>query len=459
MRWRILTAYTAPSFAVALPTIPVYMYLPTLYGIHLELGLTITGLVLLMARLVDTLSDPIVGILSDKFGYKNNHRKPWIAIGAVIAGIGLYRILNPIDNAGAFYLLTWSIILYIGWTMIAVPYLAWGAELSLDYHERTKITSCREGIGILGVLAAGIIIAIASSHGWSETESIGLLAETAIIIGAITIPCLLFFVPDSQINRNRNTEPQNENLIKSIKTLIDNKPFLRLLSAWFINGIANGIPAVLFFLYLENILGTTESQRAIYITLYFGSTVLAMPFWLHLSKLVGKHKIWCWAMSIAIVTFVSVIFIPEGSFIYFGIICVITGMCLGADLSLPPAIQADVVDYDTLKFRKQRAGLLFSLWGMSTKLALAISVGFAFPTLEILGFNADDPTEQGKIVLIVIYALIPVILKAIAVVIIWNFPLDAQRHDVIIRRLKRISDHGLNEIFITEATEKRNSYN
>ena len=129
MRWRILTAYTAPSFAVALPTIPVYMYLPTLYGIHLELGLTITGLVLLMARLVDTLSDPIVGILSDKFGYKNNHRKPWIAIGAVIAGIGLYRILNPIDNAGAFYLLTWSIILYIGWTMIAVPYLAWGAVL------------------------------------------------------------------------------------------------------------------------------------------------------------------------------------------------------------------------------------------------------------------------------------------------------------------------------------------
>jgi Na+/melibiose symporter-like transporter len=247
--------------------------------------------------------------------------------------------------------------------------------------------------------------------------------------------------------------------MKSIRTLIDNKPFLRLLSAWFINGIANGIPAVLFFLYLENILGTTESQRAIYITLYFGSTVLAMPFWLHLSKLVGKHKIWCWAMSIAIVTFVSVIFIPEGSFIYFGIICIITGMCLGADLSLPPAIQADVVDYDTLKFRKQRAGLLFSLWGMSTKLALAISVGFAFPTLEILGFNAGDPTEQGKIALILIYALVPVILKVIAVVIIWNFPLDARRHDMIIRRLKRILDHELNETFIKEKTKKKNSSN
>jgi Na+/melibiose symporter-like transporter len=59
----------------------------------------------------------------------------------------------------------------------------------------------------------------------------------------------------------------------------------------------------------------------------------------------------------------------------------------------------------------------------------------------------------------VIYALVPVILKVIAVVIIWNFPLDARRHDMIIRRLKQISDHGLNETFIKEATKKQNSSN
>ena len=111
-------------------------------------------------------------------------------------------------------------------------------------------------------------------------------------------------------------------------------------------------------------------------------------------------------------------------------------MCLAADLSLPPAMQADVVDYDELKFKKRRTGLLFSLWGMSTKLALAISIGFAFPALDLLGFDPSKSDPEGKIFLVVIYALVPVVLKAISIRVIWNFPLDKRKHDVIIRRLK-----------------------
>ena len=76
-----------------------------------------------------------------------------------------------------------------------------------------------------------------------------------------------------------------------------------------------------------------SSQRALYVVLYFGSTVLTMPLWPHLSNLIGKHKVWCWAMVTASISFLCVIFLPEGSFVYFGIVCVITGMCLGADLS------------------------------------------------------------------------------------------------------------------------------
>jgi Na+/melibiose symporter-like transporter len=82
-----------------------------------------------------------------------------------------------------------------------------------------------------------------------------------------------------------------------------------------LNGVANGIPAVLFFLYLDNILGTTETQRAIYVVLYFGCTVLAMPVWLNLSKLIGKHRVWCWAMVIASVSFVTC-YIPSRGKLY-----------------------------------------------------------------------------------------------------------------------------------------------
>ena len=435
IRLRVLTAYTAPSFATALPTIPIYIYLPTLYGVHLELGLAITGVILLLARLIDTLTDPIIGILSDRFGYKNNHRKPWITAGALIAGLGIYKLLHPDVDVTVLYLLVWSIVLYIGWTMLVVPYFAWGAELSSDYYERTRITSYREGIGILGILAAGAVMATVTNVGWSETESIGLLAWITIAAGALTIPFLLAIVPDAEITRDKRSKPKKHDLISSTKSLLANKLFLRLLSAWFLNGIANGIPAVLFFLYLDTFLGATETQRALYVVLYFGSTVLTMPLWPHLSNLIGKHKVWCWAMVTASISFLCVIFLPEGSFVYFGIVCVITGMCLGADLSLPPSIQADVVDYDTLKFKNRRTGLLFSLWGMGTKFALAISVGFAFPILELLNFDPNNPSSEGKIFLVVIYALVPVVLKIITIGIIWKFPFDANRHQLVMRRL------------------------
>ena len=135
LRHGVLIPYALPAIVFALPTIPVYIYLPALYGDHLGLGLTTVGLVLLCARIFDTVTDPIVGYLSDRIGFKGAHRKPWIIVGALIAGFALFKVLSPPTIVSAEYLLMWSIILYGGWTMIAIPYVAWGAELSIEYTQ------------------------------------------------------------------------------------------------------------------------------------------------------------------------------------------------------------------------------------------------------------------------------------------------------------------------------------
>ena len=102
---RILVVYTFPSFIIALPTIPVYINLPTLYGVKLDLGLAAVGFALLGARIFDTISDPLVGLLSDRWGFRDARRKPWIAIGAVIAGFGLFKVLNPPEEPNTTFLL------------------------------------------------------------------------------------------------------------------------------------------------------------------------------------------------------------------------------------------------------------------------------------------------------------------------------------------------------------------
>jgi Na+/melibiose symporter-like transporter len=432
---RVLLAYALPAFVVALPTIPVYIHLPALYGIELGLGLATTGFVLLIARLFDTVTDPLVGALSDRFSLRGNRRKPWIAVGAVIAGVGLFKILNPPADIDASYLLGWAVVLYGGWTMVAVPYLAWGAELSADYNERTRITAWREGLALLGIIGAAALVAATAGIGWTQADSIGAIAWAAIVLGVISFPLLLWTVPEGPTGGHVQAPTGFRQFWEEAGSLLANWPFLRLLSAWFLNGLANGIPAALFFIYLEHGLGAGARHRPLFVLAYFLAAIVAIPLWQMFSRRIGKHRTWCWAMVCACAAFVTVPFIGEGQFTAFAAVCVVTGMALGADLVLPPAIQADVVDYDELRFGRARAGLQFSLWGMSTKLALAAAVGFALPILEVSGFDPTVPTEAARRVLAVIYALVPVVIKLAAIAIVWRFPLTAKKHVVIRRRL------------------------
>jgi Na+/melibiose symporter-like transporter len=442
----VLLSYSLPALVLALPTIPAYVYLPHLYGVELGLGLAATGFILLAARIFDTLTDPLVGVLSDRFAVRGSRRKPWIAAGAVIAGFGLFKILNPPALVDGGYLLGWSIVLYAGWTMVAVPYMAWGAELSTDYNERTRITSWREGLMLLGIVGAGAVNAGAAQIGWSETDSIGAIAWVAIALGIIVVPLLLWKVPDHGAP-TASGGVSAEQLRRGVASLLANRPFLRLLSAWFLNGLANGIPAALFFIYLEHGLGADAMERPVFVLAYFVAAIAAIPLWSTLSRRFGKHRVWCWAMVSACAAFAAVPLIPEGGLWAFAVVCVVTGMALGADLVLPPAIQADVVDYDELRSGKARAGLQFALWGMSTKLALAAAVGLALPGLEASGFDPAAPSDDGKWALTVIYALVPVVIKITAISVVWRFPLTAEKHAVVRRRLGRVRpvQHNLEE--------------
>ncbi len=438
LTYRRLFAYGGPAFALAMPTIPAFVYLPALYAEGL--GLAAAGLVLLAARAIDVISDPIIGVVSDRYETRWGRRKPWIAIGAVLAGFALIRLFQPPADVTAQYLLIWAVVLYVGWTFIAVPYTAWGAELSDDYNERSKVTGVREGLTLIGILVAGAIPAVAAGAGWSEAEGLAAVSWTAIALGAPAIAILLWRVPETQdkYSKSGRAPLSMASAVQATRVLGSNKPFIRLLSAWFINGMANGIPAALFLLYLEFSLEASEAQRSTLILAYFVSGVLSIPLWVPLSRRFGKHRVWCWAMILTCSAFIWVPFLEPGDIAAFAVICVVTGIGLGADLALPPALQADVVDFDRLRSGKARAGVFFALWSMATKLALALGVGITFPVLEALGFSADGGNSVSALrSLAVIYAGVPVVFKLVAIGVVWSFPITQTRQELIRKRLDR----------------------
>ena len=436
-----LALYALPGFALAMPTIPAAVFLPSMYGT--ELGLAAAGAALLIARTTDVITDPLVGALSDRWRSKFGRRKPWILLGALLAGYALIMLFQPPQGVTTAYVTLWSVLLYLGWTMINVPYTAWGAEMSSDYHERVRITSAREGVSLLGVFAAGTVPVFAASAGMTERDALAIISWMAVIMGGPFILAMAWRVPDP-LPREAATPKQSwtlSGIVRGAHGLSNNKPFLRLLGAWLINGFANGIPSTLFLLFLEFRLQADQTERSVLILVYFLAAVLAIPLWGAVSNKYGKHRAWCFAMMLTCAAFVWVPLLPPGSIMAFGVICAITGMGLGADLALPPALQADVIDFDTLRNRQQRAGLFFALWSMATKLALALAVGLAFPLLDILGFDPkaaeNSPTALWS--LAVIYAWAPVVLKLVAIALVWAFPITATRQRLMRKRLDTLA--------------------
>ena len=122
-------------------------------------------------------------------------------------------------------------------------------------------------------------------------------------------------------------------------------------------------------------------------------------------------------MLLACAAFIFVPFIGEQDVLAFGLVCAFTGIALGSDLAMPPSIQADCADWDRYKYRVNRTATLFAYWSMATKLALGVAVGIAFPTLELAGLTDGSETVEtsAKWVLIVIYAVLPIVLKLGAV--------------------------------------------
>jgi len=429
-RHRIL--YALPAFVLALPTIPVFVLLPTFYAETLGLGLAIVGAVFFGLRLLDVVSDPILGWISDYIPERYGKRKFPMAVGGILGAPALIMLLSPPETVTAVYLALWGGVLYLAWTAIQIPYTAWAVALESDYTARVQLNGAREGAGLFGIVAAGVFgIVFAGSP---EQDRFQWLAWATVFLGIITFLITLWFTPAGR----PVTTPKRFKLSFPSQ----NKLFLRVLGAWFINGLANGLPAVCLQLFVRHYIQADDQDMTIFLGIYFLFALLGLPLWLWMGKSVSKHRVWCFSMVAACLVFAAVPFLGPGDVIAFGVICALTGVCLGSDLALPTAVQADCADWDRLRFQEDRTGSLFAYWSMATKLALGVAIGIAFPVLGAFGLEDKTPTGQvselSLLVLVVIYALLPIVLKGIAIAMMWRFPLGKKQHDAVRVRLERL---------------------
>jgi Na+/melibiose symporter-like transporter len=302
----------------------------------------------------------------------------------------------------------------LGWTMMLLPLNALAGELCQNYSERTRINTWRESCGLLcGLIPLGLIAGLGFTGDGEQGEALRVIA----IIVAITLPlftaCLMWFVkePVTVIS------PKSFSISESFQILKQNSYFKILIRSYFLNAVANGLPASLILIYVSDVLNAPDKVGQ-FLFIYFLAGIISTPFWNHLGTKFSKHKIWCVAMGFACFVFAAIPFLNEGDVTAYLVICILTGIVFGADLIYPPSMQADVIDSDAAISGQSRAGLFFALWGIATKLSLALATGFGFLLLDYF--------QKSDFIIIILYAIIPIIFKIISMAGMWNFGLTKE---------------------------------
>lgn len=435
-----LVAFGQLVVPMAVIGLPIAVYIPPFYSGTLGLNLATVGVILTLARLSDVLTDPIVGVLSDRTHTSWGRRRPWIIAGVLLMMVSSVMLFMPPVAVSNVYLFGWIAAIYLGYTLIEIPYGAWGAELSHDYDERNRITGSRNIFLLIGLLIAITVPIVAGSMAAAagKAEEGAATREAMSALGWLTaglLPICLFiilrFVREPAVASSTDV-----NFFKGLRIVMRNGPLRIVLIATMLGALAGSINVGVAIFFFEHVAQLGKGSSVLIFILFLAG-VIGSPFWVRIGSAIGKHRGIGVAgfSSLAAFAFVPVIIYvlkpayPELVFPAMLAVTLIQGFTMGASPILGQSILADVCDLDMIKSGEQRTAFLFSFLAMVKKIFEAIGVGIALPVLAWSGFDPQVMTNSdgAKFALTAMYCLVPLTLWVISTTVIWQYPITHER--------------------------------
>jgi GPH family glycoside/pentoside/hexuronide:cation symporter len=436
--WLTLLGFGQLAVPLATAGLPIAVFVTAFYARDIHISIADVGIILLLARITDFIVDPLIGYLSDRTTWGIGRRRTWVFLGIPIFALGVYMLFLPpavlmqqSEFAREVYLLIWVAVYYLGWTMITIPYGAWGAELSDDYNERSRITGVREIFTLVGLALAGSIpVLLGSAHAevavaggraagnlWQVMTVLGI---SILVLTPVGAAILYFTTPEPPVK-----EMEHIPVWRAVKAAATNWPFIRLFTS--IIGIrmgSRGAEGLLLF-YLVDAAGLAESQARQSLLALLVASIFFAPFWIWAGKAWTKHKALSIAMMAGIVVF-AVLPALRGMGFWPNILAFAAlGSAFSAPFTLGQSMAADVVDLDSLRTRQPRAGLLISFFGIAIKGGDMLGVFLALWLAGTFGYTPSDPvkTHHAVQVLSAVYVLFPILFWIPSIALIWNFPI------------------------------------
>ena len=444
-------SYSLPVGAASILYGGPLVILQGIYAKHYGVPLTTIASILLIARLFDTITDPLIGYWSDRYHARNGTRKPFVFLGSVLFIISAYFLFSPMQPVNLLYLSVWFLAFYLGYTLFNVPHYAWGSEISDDSHSSTRLFTLRAMMMSIGLLLFYALPQLPFIESTEFTPEI--LRWSVIITGILLVVSLytcLLHVPSSCVtsdshnmkssNRNQIAQENYLSIISLWKNVRHNKPFLIFLVAFFFWGIGLGSWGGLLYIFIDSYLDMGEGFSLVAL-IGVGGSLICIYFWARLAQCHGKIKAWIFSSLMTAASILSMAFLNPANPSFSILVVVMTLAYLGAAsfMIFAPALLSDIIDYGTWKNGGQFAGSYFSIFLLATKANETIGVVLGLAIAGRYGFDPSSIVHSPEAIfgLQVAAIWLPALLLILSLVFINRIPLDARRHAVILRALRR----------------------
>ncbi|MBV7255324.1 MFS transporter [Pacificimonas sp. WHA3] len=430
--WR-LAGYSATAIPLAVMLVPATALVPIYYSDVHGLALATIGTILLLSRIFDVATDPAVGLMSDRTTSKFGRRRIWMAAGVPVLLIGVWLLfVPPVEVTGA-YLLVASLITYLGWTLIQIPYWSWGAEIAPQYHDRSTLSGFRETAMIAGIAVASLAPLVASSfgHGIDRTT---MMAMAIIITVLLPVTVLISAKSFREIPVSNDMKSGWSDLIF---VLTRNPHFARLVVAFCAIELGKGAGLAVTAYLVTYYFGQPELIGLVLLLPYI-LIIVSVPFWLAISRRCGKAR--TIALSLGCAAAILAIGVPllsrEDGYVFLALECLV-GLAAGGFAILPTALVADTADYFAdAEGREPLVATHFSAWSLSRKFMQAIAIGIALPLLAFAGFDPSIDPNANVAATKWMFILLSVPFYVAGIWLMWGYKFSAADHRDVRARLQ-----------------------
>lgn len=411
------------------------------------------GILFFLPRVFDSITDPIMGFISDNTKSKWGRRRHYVFIGAILLGISfvvmwqLYRE-NGVEY-NSLYFLFWSFIFYLGLTIFSVPYVAMGYEMSNDFHERTDIMAVAQWIGQWAWVIAPWFWVIMYDASWFESADVA-TRQLAFGVGFV---CMIFaLVPaifiKSESTLNENYSPLTvktigsslKEILQGFKEAFTSIPFRKLCIATFlIFNAFNTIAAFSFFIVVYYLFNGDAGAAGVWPTLFgsvgaLATTFIVIPIVAKISKKMGKKRAFILSQGISVFGYILLwfLFIPGKPYMFLFALPFFS-FGIGSLFTLMMSMTADVIDLDELSSGKRREGVFGAIYWWMVKFGFAIAGLLSGTILTLVGFDPalETQTEGAVLGLRTFYSGLPILGTLVAMYVMRDYDLTEERSNEI----------------------------